>query len=125
MPIHCTDITNIIYHIISQNIETNVVECVGPETLSFKEILEKLLKLMKKKRILIPLPLLIAKISASILGKFPKPLLTSDQLRLLNYNNILSGKYKSNFDIGVPSIHFFDKEVENIVICGGKVVNFL
>ena len=35
MPIHCTDLTNIIYHLISQNIDTNVIECVGPETLFF------------------------------------------------------------------------------------------
>ena len=49
MPIHCTDLTNIIYHIISKNIDTNVIECVGPETLSFKEILEKIFKTYKKK----------------------------------------------------------------------------
>ena len=49
MPIHCIDLTNIIFHIISKNIDTNIVECVGPETITFKEILEKLLKLIKKK----------------------------------------------------------------------------
>ena len=112
MPIHCTDLTNIIYHLISQNIDTNVIECVGPETFSFKEILEKLLKLIQKKRILIPIPLPLAKLSAFILGKLPKPLLTSDQLRLLKYDNISSGKYRTNFDIGLPSILLFEEEVE-------------
>ena len=112
MPIHCTDLTNIIYYIISKNIETNVVECVGPETFSFRDILNILLKLIQKKRLLIPLPLIIARISASILGKFPKPLITLDQLRLLNYDNISSGKYKTNFDIGIPSILQFENEVE-------------
>ena len=42
----------------------------------------------------------------------PNPLLTEDQLRLLKYDNILSGKYKSNFDIGLPSKRFFDVEVK-------------
>ena len=42
----------------------------------------------------------------------PKPMLTRDQLRLLRYDNILSGKYKSNSDIGVPSLRYFDKEVK-------------
>ena len=42
----------------------------------------------------------------------PRPLLTQDQLRLLKYDNILSGKYKSNFEIGVPSNLFFDTEVK-------------
>ena len=103
MPIHCSDITDIIFQVISQNISSNIIECVGPETLSFKEILEKLLKLIDKKRFLIPLPLIIANFSARIFQLLPKPLLTTDQLRLLKYNNVVTGKYKSNFDIGLPS----------------------
>ena len=112
VPIHCNDLTNVIYHAISHNIETNVVECIGPEVLSFKEILEILLKLINKRRILIPFPLPLAKISAFILGKLPNPLLTPDQLRLLNYDNVSSGKYKTNFDIGIPSKLLFEKEIE-------------
>ena len=42
----------------------------------------------------------------------PKPLLTEDQLRLLKYDNVSSGKYKTNFEIGVPSKLFFKNEVE-------------
>jgi len=38
--------------------------------------------------------------------------LTLDQLNLLKYDNVTSGKYKSNFDIGIPSTHTFDLEVE-------------
>ena len=100
MPIHCSDLTDVIFHVISKNINSKIIECVGPETISFKEILEKLLKLIGKKRILIPFPLLLAKISASLLEQFPSPLLTMDQLKLLKYDNIFSGKYKTNFDIG-------------------------
>ena len=65
-----------------------------------------------KKRILIPLPLPLALLSAKIFQLLPNPLLTEDQVRLLKYNNILSGKYKSNFDIGVPSKRYFDEEVK-------------
>ena len=60
-PIHCSDLTDIIYHIISKNIHSKIVECVGPEILSLKEILKKLLYLIGKKRLLIPLPLFVAK----------------------------------------------------------------
>ena len=112
MPIHCSDITDIIFQVISQNISSNIIECVGPETLSFKEILEKLLKLIDKKRFLIPLPLIIANFSARIFQLLPKPLLTTDQLRLLRYNNVVTGKYKSNFDLGLPSTKYFENEVK-------------
>ena len=111
-PIHCSDLTDVIYHIISKQIYSKIIECVGPETLSLKEILKKLLKLIDKSRLLIPFPFFLAKISASLFQLFPKPILTIDQLKLLKYDNIPSKKYQTNHDIGVPSIKIFDQEVE-------------
>jgi uncharacterized protein YbjT (DUF2867 family) len=111
-PIHCSDLTDTIYHIISKNIYSKIIECVGPEEITFKEILQRLLKLINKKRILIPLPLPLADISARLFEILPKPLLTRDQLRLLKYDNVLTGKYKSNSEIGVPSVRYFDEEVK-------------
>ena len=111
-PIHCSDLTDIIYHVISKNVYSKIIECTGPETITFKELLKKLLLLIGKKRALIPFPLQIAKFSARLLEIFPNPLLTSDQLRLLKYDNVSSGKYKTNSDIGVPSVRFFDEEVK-------------
>ena len=111
-PIHCSDLTDIINHVISKNIYSKIIECVGPEIISFKELLEKLLNLMNKKRILITLPLPLAQFSARLFEILPNPLLTRDQLRLLKYDNILSGKYKTNSEIGIPSVRFFDQEVK-------------
>ena len=112
MPIHCSDLTDIIYYVMSKNIYSKLIECVGPETITFKEILEKLLKLIGKKRILISLPLYFAELSARFFELLPKPLLTKDQLRLLKYDNISSGKYKTNAEIGVPSKRLFEEEVK-------------
>ena len=112
MPIYCSDLTEIIYQVISKNIISKTIECVGPETISLKDILKRLLKLTEKKRLLIPLPLFLAKLSAIFFQLLPNPLLTLDQLKLLRYNNVASGKYKTNFDIGIPSVRRFDVEVE-------------
>ncbi len=112
MPIHCSDLTEIIYYVISKNIFSKIIECVGPEEITFKRIIEKLLLLTEKKRILIPMPLFLANLSAKFFQLLPKPLLTEDQLRLLKYDNILSRKYKSNSEIGIPSIKYFDNEVK-------------
>ena len=111
-PIHCSDLTDIIYHIISNNIYSKIIECIGPETITFKEILQRLLFLIGKKRILLPLPLPIADFTARIFEILPKPLITRDQIKLLKYDNISSGKYKTNFDIGLPSLRYFDDEVK-------------
>jgi len=111
-PIHCSDLTDTIYHVISKNMYSKIIECVGPEILSFKEIIQKLLNLIEKKRILLPLPLSVANFSAKIFEIMPKPLLTRDQLKLLKYDNISSGKYKTNSDIGMPSMRRFSEEVK-------------
>jgi len=111
-PIHCSDLTEIIYHVINKNIYSSIIECVGPEVITFKEILEKLLYLIDKKRLLIPLPLFLGNFIAQIFQLLPKPLLTKDQLKLLKYDNTPSGKYKTNSDMGVPSTRYFDQEVK-------------
>lgn len=111
-PIHCSDLTNIIYHIIYKNINSLTIECVGPETISLKEIIQRLLKLIDKKRLLIPIPLFIAKLSAFFFQLFPKPPITLDQIKLLKYDNIASGKYRTNFDIGLKNFKKFNEEVE-------------
>ena len=111
-PIHCSDLTDIIYHAVSKNINSKIIECVGPEVITLKEILKRLLKLINKNRLLIPLPFFVANMSAKLFQLFPKPLLTVDQLTLLKYDNIPSNKYQTNSDIGVPGTRLFDQEVE-------------
>ena len=111
-PIHCSDLTDVIFGVISKNINSKIIECVGPEVINFKEIIERLLNLINKKRLLIPMPLALASLTAKIFELLPNPLLTQDQLRLLKYDNVLSGKYKSNSEIGIPSKRFFNVEVQ-------------
>jgi len=111
-PIHCSDLTDVIYHVISKNIQSKIIECVGPETISLKEILKTLLKLIDKSRVLVPFPFFVAKISAKFFQLFPKPLLTLDQLKLLKYDNVPSKQYKTNSEIGAPSTRMFEQEVE-------------
>ncbi len=110
-PIHVSDFTNIIYEIIQKNITGETIECIGPEIFTFKEMLIKILKSINKKRLLFPLPLFLAKISAKIFQLMPKPILTIDQLKLLKYDNIISKKYKTNFDLNMNANKKFENEI--------------
>ena len=110
-PIFCSDLTNSITKIIIDDIKENIIEFAGPEEMSFKEILEKLLFLIEKKRVLLPMPISLAGMTAHIFELFPKPLITNDQLRLLKYDNVLSGKYKSNNDFEFDCSSRFEDEV--------------
>ena len=111
-PLHVTDMAEIIYKVVQRNLTCETIECIGPEKISFRDILLKLMNSIDKKRMLIPLPLFIAKISAKIFEKMPKPLLTQDQLNLLKYNSVASKKYKNNFDLGIEANKKFEEEIE-------------
>ena len=111
-PIHVSDIANIIFEVVQNKITSETIECVGPEVLSFKEILLKILNSIHKKRLLFPLPLPLAKFNAKLFELMPKPLLTIDQLNLLKYDNIISKQYKTNFDLKIEANKKFEDEIK-------------
>ncbi len=110
-PIHVSDITNIIFELVNQKIINETIECIGPEVLTFEEMIQKILKSINKKRLLVPLPLPIAKLNARLFQLMPKPLLTMDQLKLLKYDNIVSKIYKTNFDFKMNANKKFEEEI--------------
>ena len=110
-PIHVSDLSNIIFEIVKRKINGETIECIGPEILTFKQILSKILISINKKRLLFSLPLPLAKINAKLFEMLPKPLLTMDQLKLLKYDNIISKKYKTNFDLKLDANKKFDDEI--------------
>ena len=67
-----------------------VYELGGPEVVTFRQILEYLLKVIDRRRLLIPLPFGLARLEAGMLQFMPKPLLTPDQVELLRYDNVVS-----------------------------------
>ena len=111
-PIHVSDLVEIIFKIIEQKNQGLTLECLGPEELTFKEIIQKILLSINKKRLLLPLPLALASLSAKFFQLFPKPLLTEDQLRLLKYDNVRSGLYKTNLDLEIVAKKLFSDEIE-------------
>ncbi len=111
-PIHCSDLVKIIFEVVNREIKNVTIDCVGPQNLSLKEMIQLLLKSIKKKRLLINLPIFFAKFSAYIFEKLPKPLITLDQIKLLKYDNLTSGNFKTNFDFEIPSKLKFEDEVK-------------
>ena len=60
----------------------------GPTIQSFDEIFDIILKTKKRKRLYLPIPFFLARILAFFMEIMPKPSLTLDQVRLLEYDNI-------------------------------------
>ena len=101
-PIYVEDVaTAIVKALELDNLETKIYELGGPENYSFKELMEILLTEIKKKRFLVSIPFGFAKLQSFFLQMFPNPLLTSDQVELLKYNNVVSGDYPNLEDFGI------------------------
>ena len=101
-PIYVGDVAKAIVKALElNNSEPKIYELGGPENYSFKELMEILLREIKKKRFLIPIPFGFAKFQSYFLQMLPNPLLTPDQVELLKHNNIVSGDYPILKDLGV------------------------
>lgn len=70
-------------------------ELGGPETASFKTILEYILAVTNRKRPLVNLPFAIARMQASVLELLPGKLLTVDQVTMLETDNLVSAAAKA------------------------------
>ena len=101
-PIYVGDVAKAIVKSLSlNNSETEIYELGGPKNYSFKELMEILLKEIKKKRFLVSVPWSFAKFQSYFLQMMPNPLLTPDQVELLKHNNIVSGDYPTLKDLGI------------------------
>ena len=101
-PIYVGDVAKAIVKALElNNSEPKIYELGGPENYSFKELMEILLREIKKKRFLIPIPFGFAKFQSYFLQMMPNPLLTPDQVELLKHNNIVSGNHSTLKDLGI------------------------
>lgn len=67
-----------------------IYELGGPEVYSFRDMMKYMLAVINRPKAVIDTPMPIARIQAFFLGLMPNPLLTSDQLKLLRQDNIVS-----------------------------------
>jgi NADH dehydrogenase len=90
-PVFVGDVAEAIARIIDRGEpDARVFELAGPETRSFKELMQFMLKTIGRTRLLVPVPWAIARVQGLILGLLPKPLLTADQVELLKTDNVVS-----------------------------------
>lgn len=69
-----------------------VYELGGPEVRSFKDLMQEMLAVIERKRLLVPVPFWAASIMGKILGHLPGKVITSDQVKLLKVDNVVSAE---------------------------------
>ncbi len=101
-PVYVTDVANAIVRALDDAAsDGKTYELGGPHIYTMKQIMELVLEQTGRRRLLLPLPFFAARFQAALLQLLPKPLLTVDQVRLLEVDNIVSGGALGLKDLGV------------------------
>ena len=85
-PVYVGDLVS--FMIKTSMLKKKIFDLSGPTIQSFDEIFDIILKAKKRKRLYLPIPFFLARILAFFMEIMPKPVLTLDQVRLLEYDNI-------------------------------------
>jgi uncharacterized protein YbjT (DUF2867 family) len=89
-PVYAGDVAEAIARSIDGALKGGkVYELGGPQVRTFKQLLEEMLTVIERKRLLLPLPFWVAKILGTVAGILPSPVITRDQVTLLESDNIV------------------------------------
>jgi uncharacterized protein YbjT (DUF2867 family) len=76
-------------------------ELGGPQSFSFKELMQLMLREIRRKRLLVGIPFGLAAFEARFLEMLPDPLLTRDQVRLLQRDNVVTEGRPGFAELGI------------------------
>jgi uncharacterized protein YbjT (DUF2867 family) len=92
-PVTVFDLADCIVAALSQGpSKAGTYDIGGGQIYSFKDLMSVLLAEIGRHRLLIPIPFFAARIIGAIAQFMPKPLLTLDQVRLLEKDNVVEGE---------------------------------
>jgi uncharacterized protein YbjT (DUF2867 family) len=101
-PVYVGDVADAIIRTLHEDgARGQTYELGGPRIYTFRELMELMLRELRRHRGLIPLPFWLADIQASVLQLLPMPLLTRDQVALLRVDNVLSGTKPGLAELGI------------------------
>ncbi len=103
-PILVSDVANSIVKAIEiKNNEGKIYEIGGPKIISFGDMVKSILSTINKKRLVVEMPMAIAKIQSSITDLLPfPPILTRDQCEILSEaDNVVSNNYLTLKDLDI------------------------
>jgi uncharacterized protein YbjT (DUF2867 family) len=92
-PVFVGDVAEAVATLIDRGVaDGKAYELGGPEQKTFKEILQYVLSVTQRKRLLVPLPFPIASLIGTLLGVLPGAPITADQVEMLKSDNTVSAQ---------------------------------
>lgn len=108
-PVYVGDVAEAAARAVAGLVPAGVYELGGPEKVSFRKLVGRILEITERKRLAIELPAGMARIPAGLLdfaqritgGLLSNTLITRDQVTLLGKDNVVSGKLPGLAEIGI------------------------
>jgi NADH dehydrogenase len=110
-PVHVGDVADAVMASLDRaEAAGRTYELGGPRVYSFRELLQYILTVTGRRRLLLPLPWAVGRMQARVFELLPNPPLTRDQLLLLQKDNVVAPGALTLADLGIEP-----KAVEAIV----------
>jgi NADH dehydrogenase len=100
-PVYVGDVADAVLAALAPAAAGQTYELGGPDVKTFKELIEFMLKIIDRKRLVLDLPLPLATVQAGFLERLPGQLLTRDQVKLLGRDNVVTSGALNLTDLGI------------------------
>ena len=101
-PVYVGDVADAVLAALERpDAEGKTYELGGPAVLSFRALMEMLLAEIDRRRVLVPLPHGLASIMAFFMEFMPQPMLTRDQVKLLQRDSVVTPGAPGLADLGI------------------------
>lgn len=101
-PVYVGDVAEALVKAVEDSrLAGKIYELGGPRRYTMKEILDLVLQVTGRRRLLVPLPFGVAKLQAAFLQFLPTPPLTPDQVKLLRVDNVVRGGKPGLTELGI------------------------
>ena len=116
-PVYVEDVAAALETALTKGDVSGAYELGGPRVYRFRDLMEIMLREIRRRRLIVPVPFPAARVLGSLLGLLPNPPLTSDQVILLASDNVVSKGAQTLGDLGIDAT-----PLESVI--GGYLVRF-
>lgn len=111
-PVYVDDVARAVMAVIGNQGASRIYELGGPEIVSFRDLMQRMLGVIRRRRLILNLPFLIARIGATKLDilqfvsidLYTNNMLTRDQVRQLERDNIAGEGENGLIDLGINGV---------------------
>jgi NADH dehydrogenase len=108
-PVYVDDVAAAAAKAVTEDVPPGIYELGGPEVASFRELMDRMLRIIDRRRAVVAIPWPVARLQASVFdglqtvtgGLFTNTLITRDQVKLLARDNVVSPSARGFADLGI------------------------